>query len=65
MSAIGQKFCERYSASDQERSSSQDSMNFEKKRLQLGETLYYKILENILMDERRLKPQIDFSVSEA
>ncbi|XP_034237107.1 retinoblastoma-like protein 1 isoform X1 [Thrips palmi] len=61
VSAIGQKFCERYSASDQDKTTSQDSMNFEKKRLQLGETLYYKILENILTDERRLKPQIDFS----
>ncbi|KAK3927281.1 Retinoblastoma-like protein 1 [Frankliniella fusca] len=63
VSAIGQKFCERYSqqASDQERSGSMSSMDFAKKRLQLGETLYYKILENIITDEKKQKPHLDFS----
>ncbi|KAE8752134.1 hypothetical protein FOCC_FOCC001296 [Frankliniella occidentalis] len=63
VSAIGQKFCERYSqqTSDQEKSSNMSSMDFAKKRLQLGVTLYYKILENIITDERKQKPHLDFS----
>ena len=33
-----------------------------RKRLQLGESLYYKVLENIINDEkRRLKPGTDLS----
>ncbi|KAJ1524171.1 hypothetical protein ONE63_010698 [Megalurothrips usitatus] len=63
VSAIGQKFCESYSqqASEQEKSSNMSSMDFAKKRLQLGETLYYKILENIITEERKQKPHLDFS----
>ena len=62
VSAVGQKFCERYSqqSQDQEKPSA-SSMDFAKKRLQLGVTLYYKILENILIEERKQKPQLDFS----
>lgn len=36
-------------------------MDFAKKRLQLAETLFYKLLENILRDEMR-KPNFDCEV---
>jgi hypothetical protein len=37
-------------------------MDFAPRRLQLGEGLYYKLLENILLDERKKKPDLDLTV---
>lgn len=53
---MGAKFCAHYVSQD---SAGQDMA---RKRLQLGESLYYKVLENIIHDEkRRLKPGADLS----
>ena len=60
---MGEKFCQHYvnnHASDDGRQGF--SMDMARKRLQLGESLYYKVLENIINDEkRRLKPGTDLS----
>ena len=53
---MGAKFCSHYVSQD---SAGQDMA---RKRLQLGESLYYKVLENIINDEkRRLKAGADLS----
>ena len=60
---MGEKFCQHYvnnHTADEGRSGF--SMDMGRKRLQLGESLYYKVLENIINDEkRRLKPGTDLS----
>ncbi|CAG2068429.1 unnamed protein product, partial [Timema podura] len=58
---MGTLFCTQFT---QQQPSNHPSMqiDFPRKRLQLGETLYYKLLENILLDERKKKPKdFDFS----
>nr|CAD7428543.1 unnamed protein product [Timema monikensis] len=58
---MGTLFCTQFT---QQQPSNPPSMqiDFPRKRLQLGETLYYKLLENILLDERKKKPKdFDFS----
>ena len=37
-------------------------MGFARRWLQLGEGLYFKLLENILLDERKKKPDLDLTV---
>jgi hypothetical protein len=37
-------------------------MDFARKRLDLGESLYYKLLENILSEEQKKKPDLDLMV---
>lgn len=39
------------------------SLDFGKKRLILGQTLFYKILETILSNEKKIKPDYDITVS--
>lgn len=59
---MGQKFCASYVNQVDEGRANGFSMDMARKRLQLGESLYYKVLENIINDERRrLKPGTDLS----
>ncbi|XP_063225923.1 retinoblastoma-like protein 1 isoform X1 [Bacillus rossius redtenbacheri] len=57
---MGQQFYTRYTQQSDRNCPSH--IDFPHKRLQLGESLYYKLLENILVDERKKKPpNFDFS----
>lgn len=59
---MGEKFCAAYVNQIDEGRANGFSMDMARKRLQLGESLYYKVLENIINDERRrLKPGTDLS----
>ena len=59
---MGEKFCAHYVNQADEGRTSGFSMDMARKRLQLGESLYYKVLENIIIDERRrLKAGTDLS----
>ena len=59
---MGEKFCTHYVNQADEGRTTGFSMDMARKRLQLGESLYYKVLENIINDERRrLKPGTDLS----
>lgn len=59
---MGTKFCAHYVNQADEGRTNGFSMDMARKRLQLGESLYYKVLENIMNDERRrLKPGTDLS----
>ena len=57
---MGQQFCTRYTQNMDDHPGK--PMDFARKRLQLGESLYYKLLENILVDERKKKPDLDLTV---
>jgi retinoblastoma-like protein 1 len=57
---IGHLFCTCYSQSTDDQSGK--LMEFARRRLQLGEDLYFKLLENILLDERKKKPDLDLTV---
>ena len=46
---MGEIFCKKYVQSSDEHTGSH--IDFARKRLQLGETLYYKTLESILLEE--------------
>ena len=37
-------------------------MDLARRQLQLGESLYFKLLEKILLDERKKKPDLDLTV---
>ncbi|XP_012256845.1 retinoblastoma-like protein 1 isoform X2 [Athalia rosae] len=54
---IGEQFCRNYSQTTEDN----DTVNadFGRKRLQLAQTLFYKLLETILGDEQRKKPNCD------
>ncbi|XP_015127796.1 retinoblastoma-like protein 1 isoform X2 [Diachasma alloeum] len=56
---IGERFCATYS----QNSDDADTLNldFGKKRLILAQTLFYKVLEMILTDEKRIKPDYDIT----
>ncbi|XP_015604539.1 retinoblastoma-like protein 1 isoform X2 [Cephus cinctus] len=54
---IGEQFCAEYTLNTEGNEAS--NLNFGKKRLHLGQTLYYKLLEMILNDEKRRKPNCD------
>jgi retinoblastoma-like protein 1 len=64
---MGKIFCVKYAEPSEDCPGSH--IDFAKKRLQLGEMLYYKELENIMRDEMRRKQALnagrgaDFSVS--
>jgi retinoblastoma-like protein 1 len=57
---MGRLFCTRYTQRADEQPAK--PMDFAQKRLQLGVTLYYKLLEYILLDERKKKPDLDLTV---
>ena len=58
---MGDKFCNHY-VNHTEEGHTGFSMDMARKRLQLGESLYYKVLEKIINDEkRRLKSETDLS----
>ncbi|XP_011313667.1 retinoblastoma-like protein 1 isoform X2 [Fopius arisanus] len=56
---IGERFCATYSQNSEEG----DTLNldFGKKRLILAQTLFYKVLEMILTDEKKIKPDYDIT----
>lgn len=56
---IGEQFCANYNNNVNDGSTS----DFGKKRLVMGQTLFYKLLEMILNDEKRKKPNDDITVS--
>jgi retinoblastoma-like protein 1 len=59
---MGEKFCAHYVNQADEGRTNGFSMDMARKRLQLGESLYYKVLEKIIIDERRrLKAGTDLS----
>ncbi|XP_076753665.1 retinoblastoma-like protein 1 isoform X3 [Xylocopa sonorina] len=53
---LGEQFCANYNKSTNANESTSD---FGKKRLYLGQTLFYRLLEMILNDEKRKKPNYD------
>ncbi|XP_076618392.1 retinoblastoma-like protein 1 isoform X2 [Colletes latitarsis] len=53
---IGEQFCANYNSST---NASESTSDFGKKRLYLGQTLFYRLLEMILNDEKRKKPNYD------
>ncbi|XP_054002428.1 retinoblastoma-like protein 1 isoform X1 [Hylaeus anthracinus] len=53
---IGEQFCANYNRST---NASDGTSDFGKKRLYLGQTLFYRLLEMILNDEKRKKPNYD------
>ena len=58
---MGDKFCNHY-VNHTEEGQTAFSTDMARKRLQLGESLYYKVLEKIINDEkRRLKSDTDLS----
>ncbi|XP_069675672.1 retinoblastoma-like protein 1 isoform X2 [Periplaneta americana] len=56
---MGHQFCTRYTQHTDDHPGKH--MDFARKRLQLGESLYYKLLENILVEERKKKPEFDLT----
>ncbi|KAG7207865.1 hypothetical protein KM043_009463 [Ampulex compressa] len=56
---IGEQFCANYNRSTNATEGS--TPDFGKKRLYLGERLFYKLLEMILNDEKRKKPNYDIT----
>lgn len=58
---IGEQFYKNYTQNTEDN----DTINadFGRKRLQLAQTLFYKLLETILNDEKRKKPYFDIAVS--
>lgn len=57
---MGEQFCLTYTqAAD---AHPETHIDFAKKRLQLAECLFYKLLESILIDEKK-KPTFDYNVS--
>lgn len=59
---IGQQFCANYNNNNANINEGSAS-DFGKKRLLMGQTLFYKLLEMILNDEKRKKPNDDITVS--
>jgi retinoblastoma-like protein 1 len=57
---MGNLFCTRYTQRTEDHPGIH--MDFARKRLNLGESLYYKLLENILVEERKKKPDLDLTV---
>jgi retinoblastoma-like protein 1 len=57
---MGQLFCARYTQHTEDHPGTH--MDFAVRRLRLGENLYYKLLENILVEERKKKPDLDLTV---
>lgn len=59
---IGEQFCSSYTAQTGEENQAL-SVDFGKRRLTLAQTLFYKVLEAILKEEQRKKPNADLTVS--
>ena len=57
---MGRLFCTHYTQHTDDHPGKH--MDFARKRLQLAEGLYYKWLENILLEERKKKPDLDLTV---
>ena len=57
---MGRLFCTRYTQPTDDHPGK--LMDFARRRLQLGEGLYFKLLENILLEERKKKPDLDLTV---
>jgi retinoblastoma-like protein 1 len=57
---MGRLFCDRYTQHTEDHPG--PHMDFARKRLHLAESLYYKLLENILSEERKKKPDLDLMV---
>lgn len=63
---IGEQFCANYNnnnANINTNINDGSASDFGKKRLLMGQTLFYKLLEMILNDEKRKKPNYDITVS--
>ena len=61
---IGEQFCANYNNNANITNVNDGSASdFGKKRLLMGQTLFYKLLEMILNDEKRKKPNDDITVS--
>lgn len=58
---IGDLFCAKYTQNTN--GSDNSSLDFGKKRVNLAQPLFYKILEMILKDEKSKKPNFDITVS--
>lgn len=59
---LGEQFCANYN-NDANAANDGSKSDFGKKRLLMGQTLFYKLLEMILNDEKRKKPNYDITVS--
>jgi len=60
VSEMGYLFCTRYTQpTDDQRGELKDLV---RSQLQLGQSLYFKVLEKILLDERKKKPDLDLTV---
>jgi retinoblastoma-like protein 1 len=57
---MGHSFCTRYTQPSDNQPG--ERMDCAHRQLQLGESLYFKLLENILLDERKKKPDLDLTV---
>lgn len=60
---IGEQFCANYNNNANINVNDDTASDFGKKRLLMGQTLFYKLLEMILNDEKRKKPNDDITVS--
>lgn len=56
---LGEQFCANYNRST---NANETTSDFGRKRLYLGQTLFYRLLEMILNDEKRKKPNYDVTV---
>jgi hypothetical protein len=57
---MGRLFCTRYTQPTDDQPG--ELMDLARRRLQLGEGLYFKLLEKILLYERTQKPDLDLTV---
>jgi hypothetical protein len=57
---MGCSFCTRYTQSTDDQPGKR--MDFVRRRLQLCEGLYFRLLEKILLDEREKRPDSDLTV---
>lgn len=60
---LGELFCANYNNNANAATNDSSKSDFGKKRLLMGQTLFYKLLEMILNDEKRKKPNYDVTVS--
>jgi len=59
----GDQFCVNYNSSVIVNTTDASTSDFARKRFIMGQTLFYKLLETILNDEKRKKPNYDITVS--
>ncbi|XP_014468467.1 PREDICTED: retinoblastoma-like protein 1 isoform X2 [Dinoponera quadriceps] len=58
---LGELFCANYNNNASAAANDNSKSDFGKKRLLMGQTLFYKLLEMILNDEKRKKPNYDMT----